>query len=107
MCEAFPCIRLLEPGRSQSFLIPDPAHPDLRSQVPNTAIRVDRTTLRRMKASEVIVRTWPNANIPHQVCKRTRSGASRAGAATLVMSCWTTPTTVLWRPLGCPLLDPL
>jgi hypothetical protein len=33
---------------------------------PNTAIRVERTTLRRLKNSEVVVRTWPNPIIPKQ-----------------------------------------
>uniref|UniRef100_A0A7S0VDQ0 Intraflagellar transport protein 122 homolog n=1 Tax=Polytomella parva TaxID=51329 RepID=A0A7S0VDQ0_9CHLO len=34
--------------------------------VPNSTIRVDRTTLRRMKNSEVMIRRWPNRNIPPQ-----------------------------------------
>lgn len=34
--------------------------------VPYQAIRADRLTLRRLRASEVIIRQWPNPNIPHQ-----------------------------------------
>lgn len=37
-------------------------------QVPNSAIRVDRATLRRLRTGEVVVRRWPNSNIPAQVC---------------------------------------
>jgi hypothetical protein len=38
-------------------------------QVPNAPIRVDRATLRQLKVSEVITRSWPNPNIPNQVSK--------------------------------------
>jgi intraflagellar transport protein 122 len=37
-----------------------------QQMVPNTTIRVDRVTLRRMKNGEVVVREWPNPNIPNQ-----------------------------------------
>lgn len=36
------------------------------AQVPNQPILADRTTLRRMKDSEVMMRSWPNPNIPNQ-----------------------------------------
>lgn len=35
-------------------------------QVPDQPIVADRATLRRMRSSEVMVRTWPNPLIPHQ-----------------------------------------
>mmetsp|Transcript_5353 Transcript_5353/g.11710 ORF Transcript_5353/g.11710 Transcript_5353/m.11710 type:complete len:1236 (+) Transcript_5353:188-3895(+) len=37
-----------------------------QQMVPNSVIRVDRATLRRMKTAEVIVRSWPNPNIANQ-----------------------------------------
>ncbi|KAF5843203.1 intraflagellar transport protein [Dunaliella salina] len=37
-----------------------------RAWVPNQPIVADRATLRRMKDSEVMVRTWPNPHIPYQ-----------------------------------------
>mmetsp|Transcript_18911 Transcript_18911/g.49275 ORF Transcript_18911/g.49275 Transcript_18911/m.49275 type:complete len:1222 (+) Transcript_18911:159-3824(+) len=37
-----------------------------QQMVPNQPIVADRATLRRMKDSEVMVRTWPNPHIPHQ-----------------------------------------
>lgn len=37
-----------------------------QQMVPNTTIRVDRMTLRKMKTAEVVVREWPNPNIPNQ-----------------------------------------
>jgi len=37
-----------------------------QQMVPNSAIRVDRSTLRRLRTGEVVVRRWPNPHIPAQ-----------------------------------------
>lgn len=37
--------------------------------VPHAPIRLDRAALRRLHASEVVTRCWPNAHLPYQYFK--------------------------------------